>query len=83
MAVENIIKPGVCLYEKCSHTEEAVRRLSNDQTIIRGLAFPCGCSLNNCAAHYTPLANDHQTLKPDNVMKVDFGVNGNVIDSLF
>lgn len=49
------------------------------------MAFPCGCSLNNCAAHYSPLANDKRTLKSDDVMKIDFGVNinGNIIDSAF
>lgn len=84
-AVENIIKPGVVLYDMCSQIEEAVRQLSHYQPKIRGLAFPCGCSLNNCAAHYTPLSNDLRTLKEDDVMKIDFGVNvnGSIIDSAF
>lgn len=85
-AVENVIKPGVSLYEMCAQIEEAVRRLSGYQPVMRGLAFPCGCSINNCAAHYTPTSpNDQKTLGPSDVCKIDFGVNinGNVIDSAF
>ncbi|KAH0787509.1 methionine aminopeptidase 2B [Histomonas meleagridis] len=84
-AMQYIIKPGVNLYEMCQQIEEAVRRLTGYQPITRGLAFPCGCSINNCAAHYTPNHNDGRVLKPDDVMKIDFGVNinGNIIDSAF
>ena len=62
-----------------------------------GLAFPTGnwfllnfknlinffqgCSLNNCAAHYTPNAGDKTVLQYDDVCKIDFGthVNGELI----
>ena len=49
--------------------------------IIIGLAFPTGCSLNFCAAHYTPNAGDNTVLGYDDVCKLDFGthVNDNVI----
>ena len=40
-----------------------------------GLAFPTGCSLNHCAAHYTPNAGDNTVLQYDDVMKVDFGTH--------
>ena len=45
-----------------------------------GLAFPTGCSLNHCAAHYTPNAGDKTVLQYDDVCKIDFGthVNGEV-----
>ena len=45
-----------------------------------GLAFPTGCSLNHCAAHYTPNAGDKTVLQYDDVCKIDFGthVNGKV-----
>ena len=46
-AMENIVKPGVCLFDMCSQIEEAVRRLSNFDPPRNGLAFPCGVSLNN------------------------------------
>jgi methionyl aminopeptidase len=50
-----------------------------------GLAFPTGCSLNNCAAHYTPNAGDETVLQYDDVCKIDFGthINGHIIDSAF
>jgi methionyl aminopeptidase len=50
-----------------------------------GLAFPTGCSLNNCAAHYTPNAGDETVLQQDDVCKIDFGthINGHIIDSAF
>lgn len=85
-AMENVIKPGVKLYDMCAQIEEAVRKLSGYEPIFRGLAFPCGCSINNCAAHYTPMYNtDQRVLGKSDVMKIDFGVaiNGNIIDSAF
>lgn len=49
------------------------------------MAFPTGCSLNHCAAHYTPNAGDETVLKYDDVCKLDFGthVNGRIIDCAF
>ncbi len=41
--------------------------------VIIGLAFPTGCSINHCAAHYTPNAGDNTVLQYDDIMKVDFG----------
>lgn len=48
------------------------------------MAFPTGCSLNNCAAHYTPNAGDPTVLKYDDVCKIDFGthINGMLIIEL-
>ena len=47
-----------------------------------GLAFPTGCSINHCAAHYTPNAGDPTVLGADDVVKMDFGthINGRIID---
>lgn len=42
-----------------------------------GLAFPTGCSLNHCAAHYTPNAGDTTVLQADDVCKIDFGTHVN------
>lgn len=81
-----IIKPGVKLYDMCSQIEEAVRREIHFDPPTRCLAFPCGCSLNNFAAHYSPLYPDDETvLQKSDVMKIDFGVaiNGHIIDSAF
>jgi methionyl aminopeptidase len=82
-AMANVIRPGVNLYELCSAIEDATRKLVDYQPKTRGLAFPCGASINNCAAHDSPTRNDGRVLQPDDVMKVDFGVNinGHIIDS--
>ncbi|ORX87159.1 peptidase M24A, methionine aminopeptidase [Anaeromyces robustus] len=81
------IKPGLKMVEICENIENAVRSLieAKDNDYTSGLAFPCGCSLNNCAAHYTPNKGDDTVLKYDDVCKIDFGtqVNGNIIDSAF
>ena len=80
-----VITPGVNLNDMCARIEEGVRRLTVFHPPERGLAFPCGCSINNCAAHYAPLPGDTRVLKKDDVMKIDFGVsvNGQIIDSAF
>lgn len=52
----------------------------------RGIAFPVGLSLNNCAAHYTPNYNETEIiLKEDDIIKIDYGVHigGTIIDSAF
>ncbi|CAH1264794.1 METAP2 [Branchiostoma lanceolatum] len=65
--------------------EDASRKLINEDGLKRGLAFPTGCSLNHCAAHYTPNAGDDTVLQYDDVCKIDFGthVNGHIIDCAF
>lgn len=80
-----IIQPGVNLNDMCARIEEGVRRMVNFEPPVRGLAFPCGCSINHCAAHYSPLPGDTRVLQKDDVMKIDFGVaiNGYIIDSAF
>lgn len=79
------IKPGVKLIEMCELLEDTARTLVEANGLRSGLAFPTGCSLNHCAAHYTPNAGDNTVLQYDDIMKVDFGtqVNGYIIDCAF
>jgi len=42
----------------------------NENGLASGLAFPTGCSINHCAAHYTPNAGDDTVLGPSDVVKV-------------
>lgn len=65
--------------------EKTARSLISENGLESGLAFPTGCSLNNCAAHYTPNAGDTTVLQYDDVCKIDFGthVNGNHIFIFF
>lgn len=48
-------------------------------------AFPCNLSLNEEAAHDTPLIGDERVLKESDVLKVDFGVHveGHIVDQAF
>ena len=62
--------------------ENTARKLINENGLKAGLAFPTGCSINHCAAHYTPNAGDPTVLGVDDVVKMDFGthINGRIID---
>ncbi|KAG0632924.1 peptidase M24, structural domain-containing protein [Tuber brumale] len=85
------IKPDMSLTEITEGIENSVRALTGHDgltegdSLLAGMGFPTGVSINNCAAHYTPNAGNKITLKQDDVMKVDFGVhvNGRIIDSAF
>ncbi|EJW77621.1 methionine aminopeptidase [Wuchereria bancrofti] len=79
------IKPGMTMIEICERLEAHSRRMINEDGLKAGLAFPTGCSLNNCAAHYTPNAGDTTILQESDVCKIDFGVHvsGRLIDCAF
>ena len=69
----------------CETLEDYSRRMVNESGLEAGLAFPTGCSLNSCAAHYTPNNGDDTVLQYDDVCKIDFGthVRGKIIDCAF
>lgn len=85
------IKPGQTLTEIAEGIEDSVRALTghsgltDGDAMVAGMGFPCGLSLNHCAAHYTPNAGNKMVLHQEDVMKVDFGVhvNGRIVDSAF
>ncbi|KAF0988517.1 hypothetical protein HZS_5779, partial [Henneguya salminicola] len=83
--VMGFIQPGMTMIEICEKLENMSRTLIKENKLEAGLAFPTGCSLNNCAAHYTPNANDKTVLQYNDVCKIDFGthVNGRIIDCAF
>jgi len=83
--MKEIIQPGTSMFEIAEKLEATSRQMIAEQGLEQGLAFPTGCSLNNCAAHYTPNAGDKTVLNYDDVCKIDFGthVNGRIIDSAF
>ncbi|KAJ0012630.1 hypothetical protein NQD34_016964 [Periophthalmus magnuspinnatus] len=83
--VRGFIKPGLTMIEICERLEECSRKLIKENGLNAGLAFPTGCSLNHCAAHYTPNAGDTTVLQYDDVCKIDFGthINGRIIDCAF
>ncbi|KAI7858474.1 peptidase M24, structural domain-containing protein [Circinella umbellata] len=79
------IKPGMSMIDICETIENGTRSLVEENGLEAGIGFPTGCSLNHCAAHYTPNAGDKTVLSYDDVMKIDFGVHvkGRIIDSAF
>ncbi|KAL7273973.1 Methionine aminopeptidase 2 [Rhizina undulata] len=85
------IKPGMSLMEITEGIEDSVRALTGHDgltegdSIIAGMGFPTGVSINHCAAHYTPNSGNTIVLNKEDVMKVDFGVhiNGRIVDSAF
>ncbi|KAK2764003.1 Methionine aminopeptidase 2 [Arachnomyces sp. PD_36] len=85
------IKPGQTLTEIAEGIEDGVRALTGHQgleegdSLVAGMGFPTGLSLNHCAAHYTPNAGNKMVLQESDVMKVDIGVHvgGRIVDSAF
>ncbi|XP_065331846.1 methionine aminopeptidase 2 [Cloeon dipterum] len=83
--IQRWIKPGMTMIQICEELENTARKLIVENGLKSGLAFPTGCSLNHCAAHYTPNAGDTTVLQYDDVCKIDFGthINGRIIDCAF
>ncbi|XP_052780976.1 methionine aminopeptidase 2-like [Mya arenaria] len=83
--MRDYIKPGMTMIEICETLEGISRKTIGEKGLEAGLAFPTGCSLNHCAAHYTPNAGDPTVLQYDDVCKIDFGthVNGHIVDCAF
>lgn len=83
--MKKFIKPGMTMIQICEELENTARRLIGENGLEAGLAFPTGCSLNHCAAHYTPNAGDPTVLQYDDVCKIDFGthIKGRIIDCAF
>lgn len=71
------------MIEICEELERCSRALIGEDGLKAGLAFPTGCSRNNCAAHYTPNAGDPTVLLYDDVTKIDFGTHVNGISNVF
>ncbi len=82
---QTIIHPGMSYTTLVTEIENAARRLIKINKSEAGLAFPCGCSINNCAAHFTPNPGDDKIVQKGDVIKVDFGTHykGYLIDSAF
>jgi len=89
--VQKTVRPGQTLTNIAETIENSVRALTGHDGLTEGdamkagMGFPCGLSLNHCAAHYTPNAGNKMVLQQEDVMKVDFGVhvNGRIVDSAF
>lgn len=87
--LKNEVKPLMTLKEIATLIETKIKqeiKYDPENPLLRGIGFPTGLSLNNCAAHYTPNTNDHDiVLTKDDIIKIDYGVHvkGVIIDSAF
>lgn len=59
---QSIAKPGIKLVDLCKNLEACLRNLIKANGLEAGQAFPTGCSINSCAAHYTPNYGDETVL---------------------
>ncbi|MCE4615404.1 MAG: type II methionyl aminopeptidase [Desulfurococcales archaeon] len=66
---DKIVKPGEKALNVCLELERKIIDMGGK------LAFPCNISINEVAAHFTPLYNDTTIIPPDAVVKVDLGVH--------
>lgn len=61
---QKTVKPGMTLTQIAEGIEDSVRALvghdglTEGDSLLGGMGFPCGLSINNCAAHYSPNAGN-------------------------
>lgn len=80
------LRPGIKLVDIAKLIELKTVELSNQsKSINKGIGFPVGLAINECAAHSHPLSTDLTVLNSDDIIKIDFGTetNGWIIDSAF
>eukprot|EP01059_Diplonema_ambulator_P015705 TRINITY_DN2689_c0_g1_i1.p2 TRINITY_DN2689_c0_g1~~TRINITY_DN2689_c0_g1_i1.p2 ORF type:complete len:457 (+),score=194.83 TRINITY_DN2689_c0_g1_i1:1338-2708(+) len=80
--IQEYIKPGMLLIDITNKLEKKVEELIEADGLNAGKGFPTGCSVNFCAAHWTPNTGDKTVLNYDDVVKFDFGthISGRIID---
>jgi len=66
---ESLVKPGVSLVELAEAIEERIRELGGQP------AFPVNISINEVAAHYTPMPGDQSVIPDSSIVKIDVGVH--------
>ena len=87
--VYEYLEPNKSLNEIANFIETNILKETEfniDNPLSKGIGFPVGLSINNCAAHYTPNYGDNDIiLKNSDIIKIDYGVHydGIIIDSAF
>jgi len=83
-----MLKPNMNIYDIAqtisTHTRNLTRGLSNED-INGGIAFTPNISINHIIAHHSPTKNGNEIIKPNDNIKIDYGVhiNGWIVDSAF
>jgi len=67
--VEKLVREGVKLIDIANYLENRIIELGGYP------AFPINISINDIAAHYTPLPNDSNVIPNNSVVKIDIGVH--------
>tara|TARA_B100000767_G_scaffold264542_1_gene279563 strand:+ start:583 stop:1590 length:1008 start_codon:yes stop_codon:yes gene_type:complete len=72
-------------YDIAEIIEDLILKYTKENNLEKGIAFPIGLSVNECAAHWTPNYGEQKKWKYNDLVKIDFGVhyNGCIIDSAF
>jgi methionyl aminopeptidase len=89
--VQSQLRPGMRLVDIAESVESTARKLIGydpRQPLAAGMAFPCGVSVNHCAAHYTPNPGERGgggAMGALDICKIDFGVHveGDLVDCAF
>ena len=66
---ESITEPGKKLLEIAEETENFIRKHSAQP------AFPLNISINEVAAHYSPIIDDNSVIPENSIVKLDIGVS--------
>lgn len=76
---KSLVKEGARILDIAEKVEDFVRKKGGE------MAFPLNISINEIAAHYTPIANDQTVLKAEDIVKIDIGVHvdGYIADTAF
>lgn len=83
--IQPLLKPGASVLKIVETVEQCTRKLLAGEK-NNGIGFPCGVSLNDCAAHFTfNPKNGDIILTESDILKIDFGThsNGRIMDSAF
>lgn len=84
--IRPLLKPGTSLLDLTHAIEKETIELAKPyNTINKGIGFPCGMSVNECAAHWAPSSDTTTVINKEDVIKIDYGVEINdwIIDSAF
>ncbi|MFX0071107.1 MAG: type II methionyl aminopeptidase [Candidatus Hermodarchaeota archaeon] len=76
---KDLVKPGISFLEIANKVEEEIYKMDCE------LAFPLNMSLNEIAAHYSPIIDDEKIIPEKGLLKIDCGAhyNGYIADSAF
>lgn len=89
--VRSQLYEGMKLIDICQLVESIIKKEtqftdSQEERLQRGIGFPIGLSLNECAAHWTPNPLDtQQALGKNDLIKIDYGVHfkGCIVDGAY